>query len=528
MFDAAVTPLGARHAHEELEDTPVIDKGFLVLAGNNEIILDCLRTGELEKLRHVVAWLLSAAKGYGIKAVNPGGVEAWKASGGNVAGLDDVVPGFAVTPRQILVVLAQTVADLGLPHPLHVHANNLGLGGNWVTTLETMKALEDRPAHMAHIQFHSYGGEPGAVPTSRVADLVDYVNAHANLSVDVGQVMFGDTTSMTADGPLGHHLHRATHRKWFNRDVEMESGCGIVPIRYRQRSQFHATQWAIGLEWFLSMSDPWRIALTTDHPNGGSFLGYPEIIRLLMDREYRKEACRGVNQTALARSRLPELDREYTLAEIAVITRAGPARLLGLADRGHLGPGAHADVVLYDDTGPPGATFASPRVVIKSGEVIVEDGEIRRDTRGQTLYVEAPWEEAILPAIEHKLMELGFDLTKIRSGAGLCPIAPVAKNDLRGIGWTNDCILYGARSYLTVRATDQEIDAVAERLPASSSADYGTPFYDIFNRYERQFYKIDKMLFSPAEVTINNLLTGRVIRRGHVNPDVLQASLGLA
>ena len=128
----------------------------------------------------------------------------------------------------------------------------------------------------------------------------------------------------------------------------------------------------------------------------------------------------------------------------------------------------------------------------------------------------------------HKLMELGFDLAKIRSGAGLCPIAPVAKNDLRGIGWTNDCILYGARSYLTVRATDQEIDAVAERLPASSSADYGTPFYDIFNRYERQFYKIDKMLFSPAEVTINNLLTGRVIRRGHVNPDVLQASLGLA
>jgi len=400
VFDAAVTPLGARHAHEELEDTPVIDKGFLVLAGNNELVLDCLRTGELEKLRHVVAWLLSAAKGYGIKAVNPGGVEAWKAGGGNVTGLDDVVPGFAVTPRQILVALAQTVADLGLPHPLHVHANNLGLGGNWVTTLETMKALEGRRAHMAHIQFHSYGGEPGAVPTSRVADLVDYVNAHANLSVDVGQVMFGDTTSMTADGPLGYHLHRATHRKWFNRDVEMESGCGIVPIRYRQRSQFHATQWAIGLEWFLSMSDPWRIALTTDHPNGGSFLAYPEIIRLLMDREYRKEACRGVNQTGLARTRLPELDREYTLAEIAVITRAAPARLLGLADRGHLGPGAHADVVLYDDTGPPGATFASPRVVIKSGQVIVEDGEIRRDTRGQTLYVEAPWDAAILPAIE--------------------------------------------------------------------------------------------------------------------------------
>jgi methenyltetrahydromethanopterin cyclohydrolase len=128
----------------------------------------------------------------------------------------------------------------------------------------------------------------------------------------------------------------------------------------------------------------------------------------------------------------------------------------------------------------------------------------------------------------HKLMELGFDLTTVRSGVGVCPVAPVAKNDVRGIGWTNDCILYGARTYLAVRASDAEIGAVAEHLPASSAADYGTPFYDIFKRYGGQFYKIDKMLFSPAEVTINNLLTGQVVRRGRVNPDVLQASLGLA
>src|SRR5205823_2863965 len=207
-------------------------------------------------------------------------------------------------------------------------------------------------------------------------------------------------TPLAGDRPPGYCPHGATHRKWFNGDVEMESGCGIVPIRYRHRSHVHTTQWAIGLEWFLTMGDPWRIALTTDHPNGGSFLAYPEVIRLLMDREYRKEAARGVNQKALAKSRLPELDREYTLDEIAIITRAAPARLLGLADRGHLGSGAQADIALYDETGPPGATFASPRVVIKSGEVVAEDGEIRRDTRGQTLYVDAPWDEAIRPVIE--------------------------------------------------------------------------------------------------------------------------------
>jgi formylmethanofuran dehydrogenase subunit A len=119
-----------------------------------------------------------------------------------------------------------------------------------------------------------------------------------------------------------------------------------------------------------------------------------------MDREYRKQASRSVNEKALAKTRLPELDREYSLREIAIITRAAPARLLGLADKGHLGPGAHADIVLYDDGGPPGATFASPRVVIKGGDVVVEDGEVRRDLRGRTLYVEPSWDAALLPAIE--------------------------------------------------------------------------------------------------------------------------------
>src|SRR5206468_6942307 len=83
-FDAAVAPLGARHAHEELHDTPVIDKGFFVLMGNNEFILRCLGAGEVEKARHFVAWLLGAAKGYAVKVVNPGGVEVWKGGLGNV------------------------------------------------------------------------------------------------------------------------------------------------------------------------------------------------------------------------------------------------------------------------------------------------------------------------------------------------------------------------------------------------------------------------------------------------------------
>lgn len=399
VFDAAVPPLGARHAHEELHDTPIIDKGFFVLMGNNEFVLRCLGKGESEKMRHFVAWLLEAAKGYAVKLVNPGGVEVWKQSGGNVKGLDDPVAPYGVTPRQIVVGLAQAVADLGVPHPVHIHANNLGVGGNWTTTLDTMRALEGRRAHFAHVQFHSYGGEPSSLLSSRVRELVDYVDTHSNISVDVGQVVFGDTTSITGDGPLGYYLHGVTGRKWFNGDVELEEGCGIVPIRYKPRSHVHTTQWAIGLEWLLLAKDLWRVVLSTDHPNGGSFLAYPDIVRLLLDREYRKETLRTVNAKALAKTTLPELSREYTLSEVVIVTRAAPARILGLSKKGHLGLGADADIAILDPGPDWRQAFAAPRYVIKDGAVLVEDGEIRRDHEGRTYHVEPPYDPAILPEL---------------------------------------------------------------------------------------------------------------------------------
>ncbi|MGD0915924.1 MAG: formylmethanofuran dehydrogenase subunit A [Thermodesulfobacteriota bacterium] len=393
-FDAAVPPIGARHAHEEFHDTPVVDKGFFVLMGNNEFILENIGSGQLEKVRNYVAWLLQATKGYAVKLVNPGGVELWK-YGGNIHTLDDEVTGFGVTARQIIQTLADVSKELGLPHPVHIHCNNLGIAGNWETTLETMKALEGRRGHLTHIQFHSYGGKPGGLFTSKAPELADYVNAHPNLSVDVGQVMFGDTTSMTGDGPLGYLLYQVTGRKWANVDVEAEEGCGIVPIEYKDKSYVHTTQWAIGLEWFLLIQDPWRIALTTDHPNGASFMAYPRIIRLLMDHEYRREMMKQVHPKSLAKTTLPELDREYSLLEIAIVTRAGPARLLGLKNKGHLGIGADADITIYDKDDDKEKMFATPRYVIKDGRVLVEEGHIREDFYGRTFFVTPAYDLAI-------------------------------------------------------------------------------------------------------------------------------------
>lgn len=124
----------------------------------------------------------------------------------------------------------------------------------------------------------------------------------------------------------------------------------------------------------------------------------------------------------------------------------------------------------------------------------------------------------------HKMETLGFDVRKVVSGVGTAPIAPVAKNDIRAIGRTNDCILYGGRARYTVRASDEELAGLAEQVPASASRDYGTPFYEIFQRYEGDFYKIDPLLFSPAEVWLTNATSGKTFRAGRVNPDVLVQS----
>jgi methenyltetrahydromethanopterin cyclohydrolase len=125
----------------------------------------------------------------------------------------------------------------------------------------------------------------------------------------------------------------------------------------------------------------------------------------------------------------------------------------------------------------------------------------------------------------HKMDTLGFDVRRVVSATGTAPLPPVARNDLRAIGRTNDCILYGGQARYTIKATDAELEKLAEQVPASASRDYGTPFYEIFQRYGGDFYKIDPLLFSPAEVWLTSTETGRTFHAGHLNPEVLEASL---
>ncbi|RLG47087.1 MAG: formylmethanofuran dehydrogenase subunit A, partial [Thermoproteota archaeon] len=179
-------------------------------------------------------------------------------------------------------------------------------------------------------------------------------------------------------------------------EVEVESASGIVPFKYKKKSIVNAVQWCIGLELALLIKDPWRVIPTTDHPNGGPFTRYPRLISWLMSKKAREEVLEKINKTALRRSVLPDIEREYTLYEIAISTRAAPAKLLGLENKkGHLGEGADADVAIYDldptkDLTDPEKivkAFKYAYCTIKDGEIVVMNGKIAKTRYGRTFYV---------------------------------------------------------------------------------------------------------------------------------------------
>ncbi len=195
-----------------------------------------------------------------------------------------------------------------------------------------------------------------------------------------------------------------------------------MPLTYTEKAAVGALQWAVGLELFLLSTDPWRVVLSTDHPNGGSFLSYPALIQLLMDRSVRDERLKQVNPKLLAGSALADgIAREYTLGEIAIITRAGPARLLGLAHKGHLGPGADADVTVYARDPDLAKMFSTPRYVVKGGALVVEEGHLRRAPAGGRLRVAPGFDEAVLSDLRRhfeRYSTVAFDNYPVRQLPG--------------------------------------------------------------------------------------------------------------
>jgi formylmethanofuran dehydrogenase subunit A len=424
VVEAAMPPLEAKHTHEEIMAIPNIDVAPLPLFGNNWFALEYAKEGKVDELAAFVAHWLRLVKGYGIKLVNPCGGEAW-GWGMNVHGVDDPAPYFDVTAREVVRALSKANEKLSLPHSIHLHPNDLGHPGNYTTTIESMKMVSDisktasvrnQNLHMTHIQYHSYAGTNWRDFESGAGDVSKYINNNTHVTCDVGQITLDETTTMTADGPMEFDLHQLNGLKWANKDIELETASGIVPFIYSGRNSVHSVQWAIGLELFLLINNPWQVMLTTDSPNAGPFIRYPRVISWLMSNKRRMEMIenREVHKAVEKKSILATLDREYDFSEIATISRAGPAKAYGFEERGHLGLGANADIAVYNikpnDIDPSKdyeaieRGFGNAAYTIKNGQTLVKNGEVVAIKPSQTIWTNVQGFEAEEKAVMDTIM----------------------------------------------------------------------------------------------------------------------------
>jgi methenyltetrahydromethanopterin cyclohydrolase len=239
-------------------------------------------------------------------------------------------------------------------------------------------------------------------------------------------------------------------------------------------------------------SGPW-VSVTTDHPlaacMASQYAGWP--------LSYGDYFAMGSGPMRAARGREPLFERIGLLEQ--------PWRVVGVLESARLPPDeVRRDIARQCQVEPENLTLLVAPTASLAG----------------TVQVVARSVETAL----HKLLELGFDVSRVVAGHGVAPLPPVAADNLTGIGRTNDAVLYAARVTLWVHGDDDSLRTIGPRVPSQASRDHGRPFAEIFDDYDRDFYRIDPLLFSPAEVHFINLDTGRMFRFGEPQPQVLEKS----
>jgi formylmethanofuran dehydrogenase subunit A len=409
--EPAVPPLFAKQAVMELEDIPIIDKAFYVLLGNNWLMMEYVKEGLLDKLSTYISWLLRNVKGFAVKLANPGGGELWSWRG-DLQNLDDVVPYFNVTPREIIETTMKANERIGLPHSVHLHCNNTLRPGNVSTTLDSIKmadavevgnAERKQTMHIAHAQYNCYGGEDWDSIQSRAEEVAKAINSTDKITADLGQITFGQTVFVSPDGCLTERIARLFKETTVtNSEFEIEDTSGGVKLTYSKDDPISSFLWATGLELALLIHDPWKLSLTSNSPSGGLFSRYPEIISWLMNREEREKILKESEPFLQKKSSIASIEREYDLHDICVMTRAGPAKALGISKMmGHLGVGADADISIYDlaqknlTAQSIVRAFSNAAYTIKSGNIVVKNGQVIQDRKGQILWAKTSYDESL-------------------------------------------------------------------------------------------------------------------------------------
>ena len=374
VVNAAMPALAARRTI--LEETAIgkVDAMNLVWVGENPALNDVIKDGRESELDQYLAWLLDVSCGYGLKLINPRG------------GGEDF--------RNLTKKLIDAATRLGLPHPLHLHHPYLAKPGAYKDVIETMDCAGGLPLHLAHLQFYGYKeGEDGKL-VSAAEELAEALNARPHITADVGAVMFGPAAAVSCDTSFVKTLARRKKAKtelW-----ELDGGMAVLPLTYKKESYMGSLQFLTGLELLLRIERPEQMMLTTDHPNGGPFTAYPFLIALLMDRSLRQEVLKTLSPKAVALSAVPSIDREYTLEEVARLTRTGPAERLGGAGLGTLKSGSRGGVAVYREQSDKVRMFGQAEAVLK-GKMRVLAAE------------RLPYDAAFVRALTEGVFDVPFD-----------------------------------------------------------------------------------------------------------------------
>lgn len=365
VIDAAVPVEEVDLAHNALDAMSNVDTGFLLAVGLHRPLIEALDKQGKEAAIGVLEDLIEWSGAFGIKLVNPGLTDS----------LDTFIPHTHVPARQLIEVCTEAADRLELSHGLHVHAPRLGMPGNVASTLDMLQALGRRRVHLAHAQFASYDADDSRQYTSGVARLLEYVHAHENVTLDTGCISFGPAITVSLDRLLVSRLTEMMNTKPHEHD-----GWSVMPMQYCRDNPVNALQWAMGLELCLAGVETGRVAMSVDHPNGGSFKRMLEILRWLGDSQARARELDAAHAWAGERSTLGSMQgRELDEEALVTLTRIAPAKALGLTGKGHLQPGAMADVVIAPQV------WSQPTTVIKCGRVVVENGQVVADAAAKRL-----------------------------------------------------------------------------------------------------------------------------------------------
>jgi formylmethanofuran dehydrogenase subunit A len=149
-----------------------------------------------------------------------------------------------------------------------------------------------------------------------------------------------------------------------------------------------------------------------------------------MSRKAREDQIKAFKNSdkVIGATNIANMDREISLYELAQMTRAGPAKALGLSGSyGGLAAGMNADVAIYNvdpakmPADPEGIekAFSAVAYLFKDGKMVVKDGAIIDHGQKKTFWVDVKVKEN--KQVMHDVREKFLRYYSVNEGNYLVP-----------------------------------------------------------------------------------------------------------